>query len=211
LLETSGCRYLLDAGQWHLASRFPAGTLDGIFLTHFHVDHLQGLFHLRWGIGPEIPVYCPPDPEGCTDLYRHPGILRFFPQTEFVPFCLGDLQVTPLPLNHSKPTLGYLFEADNASLAYLTDTKGLPAKTQALLTARSPHTLVLDCSFEPGSPKLGHNNLDEAVAIHDAIAPRQTVLTHIGHDLDVWLRHHADTLPNNLLVGVDGLALTPLL
>jgi phosphoribosyl 1,2-cyclic phosphate phosphodiesterase len=204
LLEVDDRHYLLDAGQINLASRFPAGSLDGILLTHFHPDHVQGLLHLRWGTGLRIPVYCPPDSEGCADLYKHPGILQFQPQRKFVPFRLGDLRVTPLPLIHSKPTFGYLFEHAGARIAYLTDTKGLPAQTETLLAGLPLDLMVIDCSFVPGNEKQGHNNLDDALSIHRTLAPRQTVLTHIGHDMDVWLRENSNTLPDGVLVGYDG-------
>jgi phosphoribosyl 1,2-cyclic phosphate phosphodiesterase len=209
LLEVGDQRYLLDAGQLNLSSRYPAGALHGVLLTHFHPDHVQGLFHLRWGTGLQIPVYCPPDAEGCADLYKHPGILRFQPQSEFIPFMLGDLRVTPLPLKHSKRTFGYLLEKDGQRIAYLADTKGLPQQVADLLADRPLHCMVIDCSFVPGSDQQGHNNLDDVLDLRKHIAPRLTVLTHIGHDLDIWLRAHAYALPNNLVVGSDGQRVFP--
>ncbi|MGD8910719.1 MAG: phosphonate metabolism protein PhnP [Chromatiales bacterium] len=204
LLQLGDCSYLLDAGQVNLAGRFPAGSLNGILLTHFHPDHVQGLFQLRWGTGVLIPVYCPTDPEGCADLYKHPGILQFQPRQKFVPFMLGDLSVTPLPLIHSKPTFGYLLEHAGGRIAYLTDTKGLPVETEELLAGQPLDLMVIDCSFLPGKERQGHNNLHDALSIHQAIAPRQTVLTHIGHDLDIWLRENPNTLPHGVQVGYDG-------
>ncbi|MEX0633936.1 hypothetical protein M8494_25840 [Serratia ureilytica] len=41
------------------------------------MDHVQGLFPLRWGCGNSILVYGPPDEQGCDDLFKHPGILGF--------------------------------------------------------------------------------------------------------------------------------------
>jgi phosphoribosyl 1,2-cyclic phosphate phosphodiesterase len=205
LLEVNDRNYLLDAGQVNLAGRFPAGSLDGILLTHFHTDHVQGLFHLRWGTSVRIPVYSPPDSEGCADLYKHPGILQFQSCREFVPFCLGNLRVTPVPLIHTKPTFGYLLEHGQEQIAYLTDTKGLPTETEKLLEGLQIDLMVIDCSFVPGSRKQGHNDLDEALCLHRSVAPRQTVLTHIDHDLDVWLRHRTDPLPDGVLVGRDGM------
>jgi phosphoribosyl 1,2-cyclic phosphate phosphodiesterase len=204
LLELGERRYLLDAGQVDLTRRFPAGMLDGILLTHFHVDHVQGLFHLRWGTGMRIPVYCPPDSEGCADLFKHPGILHFLPQQEFVPFALGELRVTPLPLSHSKPTFGYLLEDDAKRLAYLTDTKGLPVKTEQLLAGQALDLLVIDCSVVPGGEQSGHNNLDDVLEVHQSISPQRTVLTHIGHAMDIWLRDNSHTLPEGVLAGYDG-------
>lgn len=209
LLEVEGKRYLLDAGQVNLHERFPAGTIDAILVTHFHPDHVQGLFDLRWGINQCIPVYCPADSDGCADLYKHPGILEFRPQKKFQHFDIDGVQVTPLPLIHSKLTLGYLLEHQQARIAYLTDTKGLPPKTQNLLANQSLDLMVIDCSFIPGSEKQGHNNLDDVLAIVDAVQPKTTVLTHIGHELDIWLNEHHHQLPANILIGRDNAVVFP--
>lgn len=209
LLEVSQHRFLIDAGQMDLANQFPPGSLSGVLLTHFHPDHVQGLFQLRWGTGLKIPVYSPPDPDGCADLFKHPGILEFSQQSEFTSFKLGEVKATTLPLIHSKLTFGYLFEQDGQSIAYLTDTKGLPEKTEKLLAKASLDLMVIDCSYLPGCVREGHNNLDEALTLHKSIAPKRTVLTHIGHDLDIWLRAHVDALPENVMVGSDGQQVYP--
>jgi phosphoribosyl 1,2-cyclic phosphate phosphodiesterase len=202
-LDVNGRTYLLDAGQTNLTQRYPAGCLDGVLLTHFHADHVQGLFHLRWGIGVEMAVYCPADEQGCADLYKHPGILQFHPQKAFVPFTLDELQITPLPLNHSKPTFGYLIAGLTERIAYLTDTKGLPPKTAELLGRNRIDLMVVDASHAPGFDRPGHNNLDDALVLHNTIAPRKTVLTHIGHDLDVWLKTNPQRLPEGVMPGSD--------
>lgn len=93
------------------------------------MDHVQGLFPLRWGVGDVIPVYGPPDEQGCDDLFKHPGLLDFsHTVVPFVVFDLQGLQVTPLPLNHSKLTFGYLLETAHSRVAWLSDTAGLPEK-----------------------------------------------------------------------------------
>lgn len=209
LLEVGDKRFLLDAGQTELNQRFPSGTLDGIFLTHFHPDHVQGLFHLRWGIGKKVAVYTPPDSEGCADLYKHSGILQFLPLRKFETLELDDLRITPLPIIHSKPTFGYLFEHGQTRISYLTDTKGLPPKTQALLAQQSLELMVIDCSFVPGSDKQEHNNLDDVLAIVEPLQPLRTVLTHIGHEFDIWLKDNHHKLPPHIVVGHDGMSALP--
>ncbi len=205
LLEFDGHRYLIDAGQVNLHQRFPAGTLTGIILTHFHPDHVQGLFHLRWGKNLEIPVYSPPDPNGCSDLYKHPGILHFKHQAEFKSFSLGAVNITPLPMQHSLPTFGYYFEINNKRIAYLTDTKGLPQKTYDFFDKTDLDLCIIDCSFIPGHKSKGHNNLDDVLMIQSKLQSKQIVLTHIGHDLDVWLRERKQSLPETFTIAHDNL------
>lgn len=205
LVEDGSLRLLLDAGVMDLHERFVPGTLSAILLTHFHADHVQGLFHLRWGKGAPIPVYGPPDAEGCADLYRHPGLLEFVRLSKFEAFALGSLRITPLPLIHSKPTYGYAIEnAHGARFAYLTDTAGLPPATEAFLRAWQPHGLALDCSHPPRSePGRNHNDWNQALATIDSVRPQQAWLTHISHDLDRWLRDAAPVLPARVNLAAD--------
>ena len=208
LLNIGKKQYLIDAGLVNLHEHFPAGSLHGILITHFHPDHVQGLFHLRWGKNLHIPVFIPPDSEGCADLFKHPGILAFRKQRKYQSFWIDDLKVTPLPLIHSKPTFGYLLECPEWSIAYLTDTKGLPPSTECYLAERPLDCLIVDCSYPPGHEGKGHNNLDDVLAIQSQLLAKQVVLTHIGHDFDVWLSRHPDCLPDEFVVARDGYDVT---
>ncbi len=204
LLSVNGHDILLDAGLPDLKQRFPDGALHSILLTHYHPDHVQGLFPLRWGVGQTIPVYGPDDAEGCGDLFKNPGILAFSNLKPLQAFQLAGMTVTPVPLVHSKKTLGYCFEYANIKLAYLTDTVGLPRLTWTFLRHWRPDLMILDCSFPPlDTPPKNHNDLKLALAIHDNIRPERTILTHIGHELDVWLREHRDDLPDEISVAND--------
>ncbi|MDF1579815.1 MAG: phosphonate metabolism protein PhnP [Desulfuromonadales bacterium] len=207
LLEAGDKRYLLDAGLMDLDRRFPVKTLDSIFLTHFHPDHVQGLFHLRWGIGDQISVYCPPDQDGCADLYKNPGILALRTMQPFVKEDIGTFCVTPLPLIHSKLTFGYLFESGQKRVAYLTDTKGLSQEVLKILHAGSIDLVVLDACTSPNLPHTNHNSIDEALTLVEMIKPGKTILTHIGHELDSWLLAQNEPLPDHVQIGRDGLVI----
>lgn len=206
LIEHGGTRVLIDAGLMDLHERFAPGTLHAIVLTHFHPDHVQGLFHLRWGCGAPIAVHAPPDAEGCADLYKHPGLLDFRRLGKFEPQRIGRLSFTPLPLVHSKPTFGYAVEADDGTrFAYLTDTLGLPPQTEAFLQAWHPDGLALDCSYPPqDTAPRGHNDWPMALAVMASVRPRRAWLTHIGHALDSWILETAPALPSHLSVAQDG-------
>ena len=203
LLEAGGVRLLLDAGVMDVADRFPASRLSAILVTHFHPDHVQGLFHWRWGIG-EMDVFAPHDTEGCADLYKYPGPLTFRHVHKFEEFRVGNVLVTPVPLVHSKPTLGYCIECDGKRMAYLSDCSALPESTANFLAEWQPHTLFLDCTYPPQWPgKRNHFNLDEALAISQRYPSCNVVLMHISHHLDEWLASHPDALPAQVVVASD--------
>ncbi|MCG8610832.1 MAG: phosphonate metabolism protein PhnP [Pseudomonadales bacterium] len=209
LLETDQTRILLDAGWPDLDERFPVGP-DAILLTHFHMDHVAGLFHIRWGVGTAIPVFTPNDNKGCDDLYKHPGLLDFrtFP-APFESQTIGDINVTPLPLNHSKPCYGYLItHSSGVKIAYLTDTIGLPNETCEFLIQQNLSLLVLDCTHppQPSSAKLNHNDWLHAQDIIKRIPAERTFLTHISHGMDCWLRSNQAAL-SGVEVARDNLAI----
>ena len=138
LIEHGESRVLIDAGLMDLHERFAPGSLSAIVLTHFHPDHVQGLFHLRWGRAAPIAVYAPPDAEGCADLYKHPGLLDFRRLAKFESQRIGGLSFTPVPLVHSKPTFGFAIEsADvvimNDDLRRIPDLLRLSKRTHAVL------------------------------------------------------------------------------
>lgn len=205
LVEAGDTRILLDAGLIDLTERFPPGSLTAIVLTHFHPDHVQGLFHLRWGIGPTIPVFTPPDAEGCADLFKNRGLLEFRRFAKFEPITIGDLVLTPLPLIHSKPTFGYAIE-DGLShrFAYLTDTIGLPPRTEDFLIKHRVADLAIDCTYPPNAELGNHNDLMQALSIIDRIKPKRAYLTHLGHAMDAWLEENEACLPAQVSVARDG-------
>jgi phosphoribosyl 1,2-cyclic phosphate phosphodiesterase len=158
-------------------------------------------------VGNAIPVYGPPDQNGCDDLFKHPGILDF--QPPFQPFTacqFGGIELIPLPLNHSKITFGYLIKTEHATLAYLTDTSGLPLATARYLEGVTLDALILDCSHPPRDiADKNHNDIHQALAIHRQLTPQKTYLTHISHHLDVWLMDNV--LEDNVIIAHDGLRL----
>ena len=207
LLNYNNEHILIDSGLTDLAERFPPGSLSAIIQTHYHADHAQGLLHLRWGMDQTIPVYGPSDPEGFADLFKHPGILDFQPHLQAgTVFELGQITVTSLALQHSRPTLGYVFSVNNQHIAYLTDTAGFPEKTLEMLQLISPQILIIDCSFPPQKQKNNnHNTIEDILEISTLFYTNRIIITHIGHQLDEWLYYNKERLPINIRIGYDGM------
>lgn len=212
--------YLFDSGLMDLRERFPMPPSDdpasphlkAIFQTHYHADHAQGLLSLRWGENMSLPVYGPVDKVGFADLYKHPGILDFSHRLEpFQRFTLVDnrfarVEITALPLQHSRPTLGYLIEVTEAkALAYLTDTKGLSPQVIALLRERQVDYVLLDCSYPPEVDAKGHNNLLDALALAARIQAKAFYLTHIDHSLEAFLIKNPEQLTQGVQLARDGM------
>ena len=185
-----------------VSERFPSGSLSAILITHFHPDHVQGLFHWRWGLG-ELAVFAPHDAQGCADLYTHPGPLKFNHLSKFETFQIGDMRITPVPLVHSKPTLGYCIEHDGARMAYLSDCSALPPATAAFLTEWQPHRIFLDCTYPPGMVG-NHFDLTEAIAVSEDYPNSNVVLMHISHILDTWLLNHPEVYAGRVSLARDG-------
>ncbi|HED16638.1 MAG TPA: phosphonate metabolism protein PhnP [Gammaproteobacteria bacterium] len=207
LLTCEGHSILIDAGRTDLVDLFHEHPFQRILLTHYHVDHVQGLFHLRWGNKNLcMPVHGPHDEQGCADLLKHSGILDFSDCLEpFVSRSFDKLKVIPVPLNHSRLTLGYCFKYKQTRLAYLTDTIGLPAETERFLCRWKPTVLVLDSTHAPGSASVrNHNDLHMALHIHARIMPETIWLTHISHELETYWLTGGLQLPENVHIATDG-------
>jgi ribonuclease Z len=105
--------YVVDVGLssvrnlllWHV----PLEKVDGVFLTHFHSDHIAELGELRlqtWGAGRRSPlkVYGPPGVEdvvaGFNLAYSHDADYRTGHHGEkFLPREIVDMVAVPIPMN----------------------------------------------------------------------------------------------------------------
>jgi len=186
--------------------------VDAVLYTHSHADHLAGLDELRRFnaiCGGPIPVYG--DVPTLTDVRRifdyvfddsgprGGGVPSLRLWTIGGPFCVGRLEVVPVPIFHGqRMILGFRF----GPLAYLTDCSAIPESSFDLLHGLD--VLVLDALRRRPHPT--HLTVDGAVALARRIGAGKTYFTHIAHDLG-----HAETsssLPAGMALAYDGLTLT---
>lgn len=201
----NGKRILFDANADDFLTRFPRGSFEAIYLTHFHMDHVGALFDMRWGAGEKIPVYHPDDSKGADDLFKHPGILDFKTIQPFIPIDWQGATITPVPLTHSRPTLGYVIDVADTRLAYLTDSAWMPEETLAFLQARPIAQLFLDTSHppQPESPR-NHHDVYQAKRVFELLKPKKMGLIHITRDVLNWSLAHPEFFDGDFYLARDG-------
>jgi len=194
-----------------LRERIP--LVHSVLFTHEHADHLFGLDDLRlfpFRLGAPMPLYCDAKVEARIRKSfdyafkdrspTHPGAT---PRLEFVridpasPFGVLGVTVTPIPMKHGPhfDVLGFRI----GNFAYCTDTNFIPESSIDLLSGLD--TFVVGALRRRPHPT--HFNIDEAVSVAKRIGPRQTFLTHVGHDLDHDRTN--ESLPDGIDLAYDGL------
>ncbi len=213
LLESNGSKLLVDAGQWDLADRFPAGSLSNILLTDCRIECVQGLFQLRNGRNISIDVVTAGDLTGFGDLVENPGILNFTKVAKpFKSFVLGDISVMPVSLKPSGDALGYVFTNQKSKFAYIVNTDALPQSSIDYLASIGLDLLLAGCSSRKSRAREEVvETADYLTAIrelHGRVRPSKTILTHISHDFDAFLMtSESASLPPDIEVAHDRMSL----
>lgn len=174
LIRGGGACVLVDAGLSAKQMELRMATfgispadLDGILLTHEHVDHSAGLrvFLSKW----KIPVYC--NTATARSLpYRDPSMdMRFFQTGAF--FAIKDLRVKSFSVPHdASDPVGFRLEEGHSSFGVLTD---LGYATRLVFDAlREVRGLLIE------------TNYDEALLQNDTKRPwsvKQRIASRHGH------------------------------
>ncbi len=220
--QRTRCSLLLSDGQHNIlidtstdfrqqALREDIRHINAVFYTHSHADHLHGIDDLRifnmYSRQP-IPLYGSAETLGRIErsfryIFDHGEHSSYVPQLDLFPIdapvVIGNLEMIPVPLRHGpNASTGYRC----GPIAYLTDCNAIPDESYPLL--ENLELLIIDAlRFKPHPT---HFNISEAVKIAQRIGARQTLLTHLSHDVD-HLRDNA-ALPESVSFAFDGLQLS---
>src|SRR2546428_682439 len=150
--------------------------IDAILFTHSHADHVFGLDDVRrYNHMQRSPIGCYADAATVASL-RHVFSYAFDPTVQkggglpqltlfsiAGPFCLGGVEIVPVPVMHGRlPILGFRI----GSFAYLTDCNHIPDASWPLLTEDGGvRMVIIDALRHRSHPT--HFSVAEAV---DAIA-----------------------------------------
>lgn len=193
--------------------RAGVGSIDAVWITHCHADHIYGMDDLRAisaHHGRQLDVFTGAEcrhtlerkfdyifsgytpPPGTTKPQLELRTVEPLERVEAGPF-----RFRALPVQHGPMTvLGFRV----GDLGYVTDAKTLgPGTREALDGVR---TLVLNALWF-GNPHPTHLNVEEAVELAGEIGAETTYLTHITHRV-----RHAELerrLPDHVRPAYDGL------
>ena len=184
-------------------------SLNGVFFTHEHADHIGGLDDLRpfcYKIG-EMPIYL--NQRTLTSLEKrfeyifslenkYPGAPSVLPTiVGQKSFMVDGMEVTPLEVLHGNlPITAYRF----ADVAYLTDVKSISNEEKSKLD--NLDVLIVNALRIEEHPT--HFNLEEALEFVADIAPKKAFFTHISHKLG-FHDEVSKSLPENVFLAYDGL------
>ncbi|WP_405606029.1 MBL fold metallo-hydrolase [Polaribacter sp. Asnod1-A03] len=184
-------------------------SLNGVFFTHEHADHIGGLDDLRafcYQIG-DMPIYATKrtllNLEKRFDYIfskenRYPGAPSVTPFViDKESFVVDGLKVLPMEVYHGKlPIAAYRFN----DFAYLTDAKYISDEEKQKL--QNLDVLVVNALRIDEHPT--HFNLKEALDLIEELKPKKAYLTHISHMLG-FHKEVSKELPENVFLAYDGL------
>ncbi len=205
-------RIILDAGTGILGIDFDAYSdserID-IFLTHLHMDHIQGLGFFRPLFNPnqKVHIWGPKDSKETLQMRLNrflspplfPIPLRDIPsQLEIhempeTPLDLGPFRIISEYISHPGPTLGYRIQSGAKAMAYLPDHEPVIGKSalypedewvSGFKLATHADLLIHDSQYSSEEYESrygwGHSSFEMAVEFGGRVGAKRLVLFH--HD-----------------------------
>lgn len=188
LISSEKYSIILDAGNGiHKAASYIRQEVPVyLFLSHFHLDHIEGLhilnkFHFSKG----LRIY---GQKGTREVLETIVNEPFTVPMDKLPYPVEIHELSegsnriPFPLEcrflvHAFPTMGFRFELDGKTIAYCPDTGVCES---AVLLGRDADLMITECSHKPGerSPAWPHLNPQDAADMARKAGAKRLALTH---------------------------------
>jgi ribonuclease BN (tRNA processing enzyme) len=205
-LETRGGTLLLDCAAPAAHRMAPEAldwaSLDTVWISHFHLDHVGGLAPLLFGTkhAPQtrarrkaLTIF---GPRGLAELLRDFDRANDYRLLE-QPFPVEIREVAPrarfeilpgvaaetFPTPHTRESLAVRLDETQtgASLVYTSDTGYTAALAEF---ARGVSLFLMECSFPRDKPTEKHLELSDAMRLARLAAPRRVMLAHLYPEWD---------------------------
>lgn len=176
-------------------------NLEGIWLSHFHIDHIGGLAPFLFGTraAPQTQQRTKPlrihGPVGFIDLLKaidQSNNYRLFEQpfpvelVEVAPEStfelLPGLSATTFSTPHTQESLAIRLKEKSGSVLVYTSDTGYSGGLAEF--AKGVDLLLMECSFYKNKPVQTHLELADAMKLAGACKPRVLVLSHLYEEWD---------------------------
>lgn len=199
LLETERTKLLLDCGFGALArladQEVDPRTLDGVFVSHFHPDHIGDAFNLIAArfVGnlyqgqPQRLLHCY-GPEALQERFLKWREVVWPEANEHHPlefhegageYRLGDLELATFAVRHVPwlQSVGVRVRAGGRTLAYTGDVAGRQDFTDLVEAVRGVDLLAIESGYETSQPT--HLASEETAAVAERAGVGAVLLTHV--------------------------------
>lgn len=177
-------------------------AVDHIFVTHSHLDHVAYIPFLIDTVNGlrHHPVTVHAIPETIQALKTHVFNWRIWPDFNVIPDCerpflrysevklgetvsLNSRKISPLPVNHVVPAVGYRLDSGNNSLVFTGDTTSCDALWQAVNGIENLKIVIIETSFTNAEASLAR------VSMHLCPSMLMDELTKLKRPAEVYITH----------------------
>jgi len=220
-MEINGVEFLIDTSPDLRLQLLNAGirSLDAVFYTHTHADHLHGIDDLREInriTGTAIELFASPenlkiirmrfpyliaeDTTHIDPVYRaalHPNTFEYDQS-----FYLKNLKVTPIRLiGHNVECSGYIF--NDGEVVHISDFRSIPESAFEHITT-TPEVLIMPLTTPKGTRF--HAGLEELLDYAERFKAKHTIITHMAVESDYG--EVASHCPHGVEPAYDGMEVT---
>lgn len=203
LIKTKEYNIVLDAGNglYKIGKYADKEKPVYIFISHYHIDHVEGLHTLDMNRFPKgLNIMTQEGGEGILNTLMNPPFTKAMKDLPFetkvieVPKDIPKLpfKAEVLPMVHSVLTLGIRIEIDDKIIAYCPDT-GYCAN--AVKLAKGADLVITECAFKPGhtDESWPHLNPETAAKIAKDAGAKKLILTHFDARVYSNLKSRSDS------------------
>ena len=202
LVQAESSALLLDAGQGALRRLmehgFDPADLNGVLLSHHHLDHMADLLPLFFALNYDSRLH----ELGSITLACHTGVKQILDGLENVfggwvrpdmqnlalkflepgdGFSLGGIGIKTAPATHLPTSIAFRLEQGGKSLVYLGDSEPNPDVAEL---AKGADLLVTDCAATDENPKPGHIGPTQSGELAQEAGVKKLLLCHLYREMD---------------------------